>query len=64
MSNPRLDGLYAMLLLAPLEYKNVSEEEFEELQKKVNEKKRIENIENQIIRYKQKIEKQNQRRRF
>lgn len=64
MSNPRLDGLYAMLLLAPLEYKNVSEEEFEELQKKVNEKKRIENIENQITRNKQKIEKQNKRRRF
>lgn len=64
MSNPRLDGLYAMLLLAPLEYKNVSEEEFEELQKKVNEKKRIENIENQIIRNKQNIEKQNKRRRF
>ncbi len=63
MSNPRLDGLYAMLLLAPLEYKNVSEEEFEKLQKKVNEKKRIENIENQIIRYKQKQEKQNRRRR-
>lgn len=64
MSNPRLDGLYAMLLLAPLEYKNVSEEEFKGLQNEVEKKKRLENIENQIIRNKQNIEKQNKRRRF
>ena len=63
MSNPRLDGLYAMLLLAPLEYKNVSEEEFKRLQNEVEKKKKIENIENQIIRNKQKIEKQYKRRR-
>ena len=63
MSNPRLDGLYAMLLLAPLEYNNVSEEEFKRLQNEVEKKKRIDNIENQIIRNKQKIEKQNKRRR-
>lgn len=64
MSNPRLDGLYAMLLLAPLEYKNVSEEEFKILQNEVEKKKRLENIENQIIRNKQKMEKQTKRRRF
>lgn len=64
MSNPRLDGLYAMLLLAPLEYNNVSEEEFKRLQNEVEKKKRLENIENQIIRNKQKMEKQTQRRRF
>lgn len=64
MSNPRLDGLYAMLLLAPLEYKNVSEEEFKRLQNEVEKKKRLENIENQIIRNKQKMEKQTKRRRF
>lgn len=64
MSNPRLDGLYAMLLLAPLEYNNVSEEEFKRLQNEVEKKKRIDNIENQIIRNKQKIEKQNKRRRI
>lgn len=63
MSNPRLDGLYAMLLLAPLEYENVSEEEFKRLQNEVEKKKKIENIENQIIRNKQKIEKQYKRRR-
>lgn len=63
MSNPRIDGLYAMLLLAPLEYNNVSEEEFKRLQNEVEKKKRIDNIENQIIRNKQKIEKQNKRRR-
>lgn len=64
MSNPRLDGLYAMLLLAPLEYENVSEEEFKRLQNEVEKKKRLENIENQIIRNKQKMEKQTKRRRF
>ncbi len=64
MSNPRLDGLYAMLLLAPLEYNNVSEEEFKRLQNEVEKKKRLENIENQIIRNKQKMEKQTKRRRF
>ncbi len=64
MSNPRIDGLYAMLLLAPLEYNNVSEEEFKRLQNEVEKKKRIDNIENQIIRNKQKIEKQNKRRRI
>lgn len=64
MSNPRLDGLYAMLLLAPLEYNNVSEEEFKRLQYEVEKKKRLENIENQIIRNKQKMEKQTKRRRF
>lgn len=64
MSNPRLDGLYEMLLLAPLEYNNVSEEEFKRLQNEVEKKKRIDNIENQIIRNKQKIEKQNKRRRI
>ena len=64
MLNPRLAGLYAMLLLEPLEYKNVSEEEFKRLQNEVEKKKRLENIENQIIRNKQKMEKQNKRRRF
>lgn len=64
MSNPRLDGLYAMLLLAPLEYNNVSEEEFKRLQNEVEKKKRLENIENQIIRNKQKMEKQTKRRRI
>ncbi len=61
--NPRLAGLYAMLVLAPIKYENISEEEFERLQKEVEEKKRLENIENQIIRNKQKIQKQNKRRR-
>lgn len=64
MLNPRLAGLYAMLALAPIEYVDVSEEEFKRLQNEVKKKKRLENIENQIIRNKQKMEKPNKRRRF
>lgn len=64
MLNPRLAGLYAMLALSPIEYVDVSEEEFKRLQNEVEKKKRLENIENQIIRNKQKMEKPNKRRRF
>ena len=53
-----------MLALAPIEYVDVSEEEFKRLQNEVEKKKRLENIENQIIRNKQKMDKQNKRRRF
>lgn len=64
MLNPRLAGLFAYLTLAPIEYRNLSDEEYEKIQKEIEEDKRLKNMENQITRNKQKLEKQNQRRRF